>query len=487
MRRHRAPRLVRPDRYETQSQNSSTRSNPIKTVDERNNRKWHARVAQMMMWTMVFASSCSVACGAEEPGTPPPDAKMVVAHYMVGVPMYGRRLQGFKKDMIDAHDQGIDAFQINIAELSSRVRETIQVFYQAASECDFDFYLFLSLDYNPKIKNPMRYDEISEYLKLYGNHPNTLKFAGRPIISSWLGTLWSDKGVEYWRAMKRRLKEEDDFDIFYIPYYGDYFVRRRGFSAATINKMLDEYDGVIDGYWNWGGRLSPFPNSGRSIPEQSEVISQALKSRGLPFMTPVLPAFWMTYKEPDVYAEHEGGRGLESQWLSVINNQEAQWVNLVTWNDMGEDSHWNPHPNPPNRHVWSHVGHAELNKHYIQWWKSGRQPAIEKDKLFYFYRNQFHDALGRERTFESVKKVADLVYVTTMLTRPAKLTIHSGEKTTIHDVSAGIHHWQADLGQGIQRFILERDGVTILHRTGELAVVENPEYKSWSVFSGCAQ
>jgi glucan endo-1,3-alpha-glucosidase len=459
----------------------------MKLVDERNNRKRHARVAQMMMWTMVFAFSCSVAWGAEEPSMPTPDRKIVVAHYMVGVPMYGGRPEGFKRDIVEAHEQGIDAFQINIGEWTPKRRETTEMLYQAASECDFQFYLFPSCDYNPRIKNPMRYDQISEYLKLYGNHPNTLKFKGRPIISSWLGTLWSDKGVEYWRTIKRRLKEECGLGIFYVPYFGCYFVRHGGFSPAVLNTMLDEYDGVIDGYWNWGGRLSPFPNSGRSIPEQSEVISQALNSRGLPFMTPVLPAFWMTYKEPDVYAEHEGGRGIESQWLSVIKNQEAQWVNLVTWNDMGEDSHWNPHPNPPNRHVWSHVGHAELNKYYIQWWKSGRQPAIEKDKLFYFYRNQFHDAQGRNRTFESAKQVADLVFVTTMLTRPARLTIHSGEKTTNHDVPAGIRHWRADLGLGIQRFVLDRDGRTLIDKNGELVVVENPEYKSWSVFSGFAQ
>jgi len=130
----------------------------------------------------------------------------------------------------------------------------------------------------------------------------------------------------------------------------------------------------------------------------------------------------------------KGGRGMESIWMSIINSQKAaKWANLVTWNDMGEDSHWSPHPNPSrnpsNGPVWSHSGHAELNKYYIQWWKTGQPPAIEKDKLFYFYRNQFHDAQALNGMFEPTMHVADLIYVTAML------TIHSGSKTTVYDVT----------------------------------------------------
>ena len=169
---------------------------------------------------------------------------------------------------------------------------------------------------------------------------------------------------------------------------------------------------------------------------------------------------------------------------------DAFQVNLVTWNDMGEDSHWSPHPEPNRRWgiVHSHAGYAELNKYYIQWWKSGRQPSIEQDKLFYFYRNQFHDARPLEEScpHDCGYHIPDLVYVTTKLTAPARLTIHSGSKTTVYDAPAGIHYWEADMGVGTQRFTLVRDGKTVIDKTGEKTVDETPRYKSWSLFSGYA-
>ena len=73
-----------------------------------------------------------------------------------------------------------------------------------------------------------------------------------------------------------------------------------------------------------------------------------------------------------------------------------------------------------------------------------------------------------------------------MLSSPTLLTIHSGSKTTTYDAPAGIHYWEADMGEGPQRFTLVRDEKTIIDATGEKMVEKNPEYKSWSLFSGFA-
>ena len=481
---------------------------------------------------IVVESAGSLAGGSD---------KMVVAHYMVGMPMYRDAgeitVEGLKKDITDAHNQGVDAFQINIGGFSPASRNNVAMFFQAASECDFAFYLFLSADYNPRITNPMRYDEILDFMSLYASHPNHLTFNGRPLFTTWLG---SQEGADYWRTIKQRLREEHDIDIFYVPWYGIYFNylgdRNKVISHERMEELLDEYEGVIDGFWYWGIHRSPFPvgtetgikswdkkegkpvyKLGRyllpeettpyyqqliseagiipstSIPGGGEILSNVLEKHGMPFMTPVSPAFWATCKEPCKYTDYAGAKGVESQWMSIINNQEARWVNLVTWNDMGEDHHWSPHPEP-NRSpsggmVHSHAGYAELNKYYIQWWKSGRQPSIEGDKLFYFYRNQFQDAKPLKESscpHDCDFYIPDKVYVTTMLTGPARLTIHSGSQTTVYDAPAGIHYWEADMGEGAQRFTLVRDGKTVIDTTGKKKVDKIPEYKSWSLFSGFA-
>ena len=84
------------------------------------------------------------------------------------------------------------------------------------------------------------------------------------------------------------------------------------------------------------------------------------------------------------------------------------------------------------------------------------------------------------------RQLADKIYVTTMLTSPAKLTIHSGLKTTVYNVPDGIHHWDADMRAGTQHFNLVRNGKTIIDKTGEKTVEGTPLYKTWSIFSGCA-
>jgi len=429
--------------------------------------------------------------------------RMVVAHYMIGMVTYGTTVADLKKDIIDAHDQGVEAFQININgwRIGNNKLLTAKM-YQAASECDFPFYLFLSAGFNVNVpvEKQWSYEDISNSLQLYANHPKYLHIDGRPLFSTWLG---DQKGVGFWRTIKQRLNEEHGIDIFYVPWYGYYFNYKGNttnvISSERMEELLNEWEGIIDGFWYWGVARSPFPVGtetgiipSTSIPSGGEILSNVLKNHGMPFMTPIAPAFWATCKEPCKYTEFEGGKGVESQWMSIINKQDARWVNLVTWNDMGEDTYWSPYPDPglsPRRTVYSHAGYAELNKYYIKWWKTGQKPAIEKDKIFYFYRTQFYDAvpLIETCTFNCSKPLPDKIYVTTMLVSPAELTIYSGTKTTVYDAPAGIYYWETDIGEGTQRFTLIRDGKRVIDATGGKPVERTPEYKSWSLFSGFAE
>jgi glucan endo-1,3-alpha-glucosidase len=457
--------------------------------------------------------------------------KLVVAHYMEYQPMYGTypdiSVTDVKKEILDAHDQGVDAFQINIVRWSRESAKNITAkLYQAASEVSFPFFLFLSTDNH--VNHPgWTFEEILDYMSLYADHPNQLKVNERPLLSDWSG---QHLGLDFWSDTKERLKLEYDIDIFYVPFHG----LARGQSAEEIEAYLEKWDGVIDGYWSWGGSTPVFrtdselytpafnaaPRSwdpqteegpdenepdadygyileeNASVPESSELLSVALEKRNMPFMSPITPSFWAGCWNSCKYTEHRGGAGIESQWMSIINKQEARWVNLVTWNDMGEDSHWSPNPyshlspnKPTLAPMYSHAGFAELNKYYIKWWKSGEEPEIEKDKIFYFHRNQFGDAIPLKEScpMECSLNRPDWAYVTTMLSSPGKLTIQSGTEITQYDVPAGIKHWRGPLGLGEQRFILERSGETVIDVSSSMPVVEFPEYKSWSFYTGFSE
>ena len=425
--------------------------------------------------------------------------KMVVAHYMTGMPIYSNSVADLKKEMVEAHNLGVDAFQLNMNSWNYvDYKLTVANMYQAASECAFPFYLFPSAGFgissNAAIL-PWSYNDIKDYLQLYANHPNQLKVNGCPLFTSWLG---ENMGVEFWKSTKKSLLDSCGINMFYVPWHAAFLAygSTTPLTAAIIDKYLLDWNGVIDGFFWWGASRSPFSvgsspeiTAAKSIPTAAEYLSDALKAKSMLFMTPVVPSFWATCKDPCKYTEHFGAKSLESQWMSIVNKQTARWVNMVTWNDKGEDTHWSPILIPsttPKVAVYSHAGYGELNKYYMQWWKTGQKPFIEKDKIFYFYKNQFQNAVPFTETctFNCNDTLPDKIYVTTMLGTPGQLTINSGDKTTYYDAPAGVLYWEADMGEGMQRFKLTRNGKVLIDATGGMLVTKIPEYKSRSSYSG---
>jgi len=428
--------------------------------------------------------------------------KMVVSHYMVGMSIYGNTVADLKNDINDAHNQGIEAFQLNMNTWNNADYKLVTSnMYQAASECSFPFYLFPSAGFgiNPDVPVVQwSYDDIYNYLQLYGKHTNQLQVDGRPLFTSWLGEA---KGVAFWKNVKKSLMDSCGINLYYVPWHASFLAYGSTIplTPELIEKYLTEWNGVIDGFFWWGASRHPFPadialniTPAKSIPTAAEYLSNALRLNNLSFMTPVVPSFWATCKDPCKYTEHNGAKGLQSQWMSIINNQTARWVNLVTWNDKGEDTHWTPHPNPSTAlkiKIYSHAGYVELNKYYIQWWKTGQQPTIENDKIFYFYRTQFQDAvpLTENCPFNCNDTLPDKIYVTTMLVNPATLTIYSGSKTTVHQVPGGVYYWEAEMGYGSQRFRITRGAEVVIDTISEKLVDKIPQYKTRSLFSGFSE
>jgi glucan endo-1,3-alpha-glucosidase len=78
----------------------------------------------------------------------------------------------------------------------------------------------------------------------------------------------------------------------------------------------------------------------------------------------------------------------------------CRWVEIITWNDFVEGSYASP-IDDPNKYAnanflpitytgyyHSHYAFTDLLKYYIQWYKTGSQPAITQDSVYWFYRTQ---------------------------------------------------------------------------------------------------
>ena len=65
-------------------------------------------------------------------------------------------------------------------------------------------------------------------------------------------------------------------------------------------------------------------------------------------------------------------------WQTAINNN-AQWAIILTWND-----HYEGHALRPN--ATAQYSFYDLTAYYISWFKTGVQPTIVRDVLYYSHR-----------------------------------------------------------------------------------------------------
>ncbi len=177
-------------------------------------------------------------------------------------------------------------------------------------------------------------------------------------------------------------------------------------------------------------------------------------------------------------SDFHGVRGYGAMWEGVIRDN-ADWVSIITWNDFNEDSGLMPNRWPPGAdkaYYDRDETFLNITAYYNAWYKTGVQPAIPQDKLYYAYRTRGrwqHAAWNAEKaqwidiskndnrqSMHSVDQihddVRDMLYTTAFLTAPAELTIRLGSETRTTRLPAGISQIELPLQPGVPEFILRR-------------------------------
>ena len=236
----------------------------------------------------------------------------------------------------------------------------------------------------------------------------------------------------------------------------------------------------------------------------SEAYASLLHANGKLFIGSVTPQYWGSLRA-DVgreYNEFCGGEGLTAQWNSILTVQNPEWVELFTWNDFAEDTYFSPIddvakywpytlPGTKNNvlgYMKSHAGFTALNHYYINWYKSGVQPATTADSVYYFYRTQpmsmvaTNDPLGPVTGHSDL--IQDVIYVTVMLKSAATLQVVSGSTHQTYSLPAGTSTQRVPFMPGPQTFTLLRNGQTVLTQQGVPVVSSAPTY-NYGLYSGC--
>ena len=437
----------------------------------------HARMGYRRLLTTLLGGTLALIFAVVSRPALAAGPHYVFAHYMVCYADYGDTVAGYERDIQDAQAAGVDGFALNCGEWNSPgaawyYTSRVAMMYQAAAQLGTGFKLFFSVDDDNT-------NDIVAMISSYANNTNSFRYNGRLVVST-----FTHSSVDWQNCVFKPLTNLG-INVFFVPN----FLPASGNVAdvAGIGNLFTKYP-YLDGLFNFAVWTVA------NITNGNQAYSQACKTAGKLFMAGYSPTYW-GYAWPTntgrPYCETDGGEGTIAQWNWIIQNQ-PDWVEIVTWNDFNESTYSSPVYNPeqyendlaPGPHRYCHAGYLALAQHYISWYKTGQEPPINQDALFYFYRSHFTNAVANATNdfpiyfWPNNGPVQDNIYTTTFLTSPAQMVIASGNTLTTNSLPAGISSQRTPFAPGPQTFTLHRAGKPVLSIAGPdvLAQITNYNY-----------
>lgn len=367
-----------------------------------------------------------------------------------------------KQEIELAQRHGIDGFAMNCGGWGTidpktnvltpeRYVESTENMYEAAKELGTGFKLFISADVTGLTNLPI---QMGDMVRRFYNHPNQFRHEGKAVISAWAGTPQS-----FAEALNKI--KSDGYNVCFVPFV---FTPKSALanSPESFLRLLDGQSHV-DGLFYFA--------CGDSVADT--VAENAMARR----MTQYLGKLYMagacaTYNSGSL-RDFRGAEGYGAIWEGIIRDN-ADWVEITTWNDYNEDSHlmayrWKDGVNKELHDRDESL--LDVTSYYSAWFKSGKPPKITQDKLYYSYRNrskwlrkawdpktnQWVDHATCPSPYEQVHDdVGDFVYVTTFLTAPADLTVRIGKTEKTFQMPSGIGHAAMTMSPGVPHFALQR-------------------------------
>lgn len=394
-------------------------------------------------------------------------AHRVFAHYMVCFCAYGETLEGYKREIQEAQSAGIDGFALNVGAWSgpeTYYKKRVQLLYDAAESLGTGFKLFFSVE----ITNTA---DIVDMVQTYASQTNTLRHGGKVVLST-----FGQNQLDWSNSVFAPLAT-NGIPIFFVPHFWPSPVQELPGYSDAVN-ILHKYGGLLDGLFLFGAAGLP-----AQLAQCNSNYTRAVHDAGKLFMASVTPHYWgcAQYNIGRRYFEFNGGEGIALQWQAILQNQ-PDWVEITTWNDFNESTYIAPIENPgayepqlqsPVR--YSHTGCFEMFRHYIEWFKTGKEPLSNHAALFFSYRTHSRTAVASDKsdppTTWFIGDTQDTIYTTVFLPASAQLEISSGGVKTTNTLNAGVRHVRTPFFPGAQKFSLKRNGA-------ELLSVEGPPVQS---------
>ncbi|MGZ3422977.1 MAG: glycoside hydrolase family 71 protein [Polyangiales bacterium] len=336
---------------------------------------------------------------------------------------------------------GLDGFTYDILSNTGTHWDRLKMILDSAKRVDPGFRIVLMPDMTSTFKGADADAQTAfvAAMKEVASHPSTYHLDdGRLVISPFATDA---RTAAWWAASLAELKSAG-IEVALVPLYVAPWEAATKALAATV---------PLYGTSTWGPR---------TVSGAMGLSGAAKKAHdlGLVWMAPVAP---QDSRPKDlIFTEASNSRAFRALWDAAIGGG-ADWVQMITWNDYSEDSEISASSQ-------IHGAFYDLTAYYTTWFKTGAQPVIARDTLYWFHRTQSMsakpDLTKQKNAYVAVNGAAavDEIEVVGFLTGPGTLEITVAGHTQTKDVGAGIQSFVVPLEEGTPSFRLTRGGVEIV-------------------------
>ena len=417
---------------------------------------------------LILLMTCISKLYAEEQPAAPETPRRVLAHYMV---CFSLSVDLIKQEMLLAQAHGLDGFAVDFgAWLERDGKETGYVpamdrIFEAARQLDNGFQLLLTPE-GSVYPDPIN---IVHLVKRYYNHPNIWRHNGRVVLAPYGRNGWRD-------GEALQILRDEGYDVLYVPFT----TLGRHEMSLNFETALRLFNGPEhEGLWRFTTDCTP----------RGSRITNANMRRAAVFAGKLFMAGVPVHYNSANVRDYRGLQGYASVWEGIIHDR-PEWVQIITWNDYNEDTNlmhykwkrmW-------DKQLYNRDGsYLDATAYWANWFKTGLPPEIRQDKIFFAYRDRsrYHvmgwDPKKEEWVDHTMKNypftqihddVRDFVYVTSFLTAPAELEVELGGSTHEFSPPAGVWHGELPMKPGVPRFILRRNGETLIDVVGRRSIIE---------------
>ncbi|KAJ5908733.1 hypothetical protein N7495_001415 [Penicillium taxi] len=401
--------------------------------------------------------------------------RLVFSHFMMGITSTRKSAADYDDDMKRAKALGIDAFALNIGTDPFTEQQLEFAFESAATN---SMKVFLSFDFN--WWKPEQVSTIGQRIVKYASKPGQLMVDNKIFVSSFSGD-----GLDV-AALRAAVGKP----IFFAPN----FHPSQGTNIAPVDGLLNWI-----GWPNNGENKAPTASQNVTVKDGDDVYIKALSGKA--YIAPVSPWFFTHFGAEVSYSKNwvfPSDLLWYNRWREVLS-LGSRFIEIITWNDYGESHYIGPLSSPhtdDGASRWAndmpHSGWLDMSKPFIAAFKAGASSPdkyITKDELIYWYRPAPRDVNcdatdtcmgpannGSGNYFEGRpdgwQSMSDSVFVVSLLTAPASVTVNSGGTVYNFDAPAGAYAQAVPMHIGTQVFSVSRGGKDVLSGTSLKPIID---------------